>query len=66
MPRMPGIRWRATKNTATRVQRDDGRLGLSRMFLHAHSVSFTWPDTGCEFTASVPLAAELAAVLDRM
>ena len=39
-------------------------LGLKRMFLHAHQVSFTWPDTGVEFTASAPLPAELKAVID--
>jgi 23S rRNA pseudouridine955/2504/2580 synthase len=39
-------------------------LGLTRMFLHAHQVSFTWPDTGVEFTATTPLPAELASVID--
>ena len=38
--------------------------GLRRMFLHAHQVSFVWPDTGVEFTASTPLPADLAAVID--
>ncbi len=38
--------------------------GLTRMFLHAHQVSFVWPDTGVEFTASAPLPADLAAVID--
>jgi 23S rRNA pseudouridine955/2504/2580 synthase len=41
-------------------------LNLDRMFLHAHQVSFTWPDTGVEFTASAPLPAELAAVVDAL
>ncbi len=41
-------------------------LGLARMFLHAQTVSFTWPDTGREFIASVPLDDELKAVLDRL
>jgi 23S rRNA pseudouridine955/2504/2580 synthase len=41
-------------------------LGLARMFLHAHQVSFTWPDTGVEFTVSTPLPAELKAVLDAL
>jgi 23S rRNA pseudouridine955/2504/2580 synthase len=40
--------------------------GLTRMFLHAHQVSFTWPDTGVEFNASAPLPAELAAVIDAL
>jgi 23S rRNA pseudouridine955/2504/2580 synthase len=39
------------------------KLGLRRMFLHAHSVSFEWPDTGEEFAVSVPLPEELAEVL---
>ncbi|HSD74605.1 MAG TPA: RluA family pseudouridine synthase [Steroidobacteraceae bacterium] len=42
------------------------RLGLDRMFLHAQTVSFVWPATGVEFTASVPLDDELKAVLDRL
>ena len=40
-------------------------LGLSRMFLHAHSMSFEWPQGGT-FSASAPLPPELAAVLDRL
>jgi 23S rRNA pseudouridine955/2504/2580 synthase len=39
-------------------------LGLGRMFLHAHQVSFTWPETGVEFNASTPLPPDLAAVVD--
>jgi 23S rRNA pseudouridine955/2504/2580 synthase len=38
--------------------------GLTRMFLHASQVSFTWPDTGVEFTVNAPLPKELAAVID--
>jgi 23S rRNA pseudouridine955/2504/2580 synthase len=40
-------------------------LGLTRMFLHAHSMSFEWPNGGT-FSASAPLPPELSAVLDRM
>jgi 23S rRNA pseudouridine955/2504/2580 synthase len=40
--------------------------GLKRMFLHAHQLSFVWPDTGVEFTASAPLPADLAAVIDAL
>jgi 23S rRNA pseudouridine955/2504/2580 synthase len=40
--------------------------GLTRMFLHAHRLSFTWPDTGVEFTASAPLPADLAVVIDAL
>jgi 23S rRNA pseudouridine955/2504/2580 synthase len=41
-------------------------LGLTRMFLHAHQVSFTWPESGIEFSANAPLPPELAAVLDKL
>ena len=41
-------------------------LGLKRMFLHAHQLNFTWPDTGVEFSASSPLPADLAAVIDTL
>jgi len=40
-------------------------LGLERMFLHAHSVGFEWPQGGA-FSASAPLPAELSAVVDRL
>ena len=40
-------------------------LGLKRMFLHAHSVSFTWPQGG-EFSVNTPLPPDLAAVLDAL
>lgn len=40
-------------------------LGLTRMFLHAHIMSFEWPQGG-PFSASAPLPPELAAVLDRL
>jgi 23S rRNA pseudouridine955/2504/2580 synthase len=38
-------------------------LGLSRMFLHAHSLSFAWPRGG-EFSINTPLPAELAGLID--
>ncbi|GAC1455335.1 MAG: 23S rRNA pseudouridine(955/2504/2580) synthase RluC [Steroidobacteraceae bacterium] len=41
------------------------KLGLKRMFLHAHSVSFTWPQGG-EFSVNTPLPPDLAAVLDEL
>ncbi|MGC1460136.1 MAG: RluA family pseudouridine synthase [Steroidobacteraceae bacterium] len=37
--------------------------GLTRMFLHSHRISFDWPNGG-DFSASAPLPADLAAVLD--
>jgi 23S rRNA pseudouridine955/2504/2580 synthase len=41
-------------------------FGLRRMFLHAHSLSFTWPESGEEFNASVPLPDELKSVLNAL
>ncbi len=41
-------------------------LGLTRMFLHAHSMSFEWPNGGSTFSASAPLPPELSAVLDQL
>ncbi len=38
--------------------------GLTRMFLHAHQVSFVWPDSGLEFSVSSPLPADLSAVIE--
>ena len=42
------------------------RQGLRRMFLHAHSVEFVWPETGEEFAVSVPLPATLATFLSTL
>ncbi len=39
-------------------------IGLKRMFLHASSLSFTWPDRGTEFSVNAPLPPELAVVID--
>ena len=43
-------------------------LGLHRMFLHSHSVSFEWPQGahGGLFSASAPLPPELSALLDAL
>jgi 23S rRNA pseudouridine955/2504/2580 synthase len=38
-------------------------FGLQRMFLHAHSLAFAWPDSDEEFSASAPLPEDLRAVL---
>ncbi|MFM7708480.1 MAG: RluA family pseudouridine synthase, partial [Gammaproteobacteria bacterium] len=39
-------------------------IGLDRMFLHASSISFVWPDRGTEFSVNAPLPPGLARVLD--
>jgi hypothetical protein len=36
------------------------------MFLHAHSLSFIWPDSGSEQSFSSPLPPQLRAVLDQL
>jgi 23S rRNA pseudouridine955/2504/2580 synthase len=43
-------------------------IGLHRMFLHSHSVSFEWPQGahGGLFSANAPLPAELSAVIDAL
>ncbi|SRR5579871_379434 len=38
--------------------------GLTRMFLHAQMLSFEWPGSGKQFSVTVPLPAELVAVID--
>jgi 23S rRNA pseudouridine955/2504/2580 synthase len=40
-------------------------VGLRRMFLHAHSVSFSWPQGG-EFSVNTPLPEDLATVLEAL
>jgi 23S rRNA pseudouridine955/2504/2580 synthase len=44
---------------------DMRRRGLNRMFLHASSVSFDWPQGGV-FSASAPLPPELAKTIDAL
>jgi 23S rRNA pseudouridine955/2504/2580 synthase len=41
-------------------------LGLRRMFLHASSIGFRWPDTGAAFRAEAALPRELQDVLERL
>jgi 23S rRNA pseudouridine955/2504/2580 synthase len=41
-------------------------LGLRRMFLHASSIAFRWPDTGEEFRAAAALPPDLQTVLERL
>ena len=38
-------------------------LGLKRIFLHARSIAFDWPDSGAPFHASAPLPADLSAMI---
>jgi hypothetical protein len=40
-------------------------LGLRRMFLHAHSVSFNWPQ-GADFSVNTPLPPDLAQVIEAL
>ncbi len=40
-------------------------LGLKRMFLHAHSLAFSWPGGGAQ-SFNAPLPQELRGVLDRL
>jgi 23S rRNA pseudouridine955/2504/2580 synthase len=40
-------------------------FGLNRMFLHASSVSFEWPEGG-QFSVNTPLPPELASVVDKL
>jgi len=55
-------------DTYVRAYVQEGALGLRRMFLHSHSVSFEWPrgEHGGLFSASAPLPAELSAVVDAL
>ncbi|MGO9804512.1 MAG: RluA family pseudouridine synthase [Steroidobacteraceae bacterium] len=41
-------------------------LGLTRMFLHASSLGFTWPQSGEPFSVNAPLPPELKTVLERL
>ncbi len=40
-------------------------IGLNRLFLHAHSLAFTWPG-GASMAFSSPLPADLKAVIDAL
>ena len=42
------------------------RLGLERMFLHAHAIGFTWPGSEEPFMASAPLPDDLREVQQRL
>ncbi|HEX4377650.1 MAG TPA: RluA family pseudouridine synthase [Steroidobacteraceae bacterium] len=42
------------------------KLGLTRMFLHAHSCSFTWPGGGSEQAFNAPLPEALKRLLDAL
>lgn len=40
--------------------------GLRRMFLHAVSIAFVWPDGGDAFRIEAPLPADLVSLLERL
>ncbi len=42
---------------------DMKRAGLERLFLHAHSIAFEWPQSGTPAHFSAPLSEDLRAVL---
>lgn len=42
------------------------RLGLKRMFLHAHQLQFAHPVSGYKMDVEAPLPAELSSLLDRL
>lgn len=52
-----------TKYGDDTCNRDLRKAGLSRLFLHAHSLSFSFPDVGREIYVSSPLTEELQGVL---
>ena len=41
-------------------------LGLERIFLHAHALTFDWPGGGDVFAVSTPLPRELSAMVDAL
>ena len=41
-------------------------LGLRRMFLHAASIAFVWPEGGNAFRIEAPMPADLASLLERL
>ena len=41
-------------------------VGLRRMFLHAASIAFNWPEGGASFRIETPLPADLESVLERL
>jgi len=42
------------------------RLGLHRLFLHAHAISFVWPESEEVFSVSSPLPEDLSATLSAL
>jgi 23S rRNA pseudouridine955/2504/2580 synthase len=46
--------------------RELARVGLKRMFLHAHALGFAHPLTGAALVVESPLSADLAAFLSRL
>ena len=54
------------KYGAEEANADLATLGLRRMFLHAHSCAFSWPEGGAEQSFNAPLPEALKAVLDQL
>ncbi|WP_082030811.1 23S rRNA pseudouridine(955/2504/2580) synthase RluC [Thiolapillus brandeum] len=48
------------------ANRDFRQLGLKRLFLHAASLRFPWPDRNEPYTFDAPLSAELQRLLDKL
>jgi 23S rRNA pseudouridine955/2504/2580 synthase len=42
------------------------KLGLRRLFLHAHQVSFRWPGEKCDRVIQAPLPQDLTELLDKL
>jgi 23S rRNA pseudouridine955/2504/2580 synthase len=48
------------------ANRDFRKLGLKRLFLHAASLRFPWPDRSDAYAFDAPLSAELQRLLDNL
>jgi 23S rRNA pseudouridine955/2504/2580 synthase len=55
-----------TRYGSERFNTELAHRGLERMFLHAASLSFTWPDSESVFGVCIPLPRELQRVLTKL